>query len=592
MQCVFGLNNFIRAFLLRFIFYDRLNKLHDGLFLSPTSNTFELWNDTSKLPPILFKVYLFNWTNPQELGIKKPHFDQLGPYCFREVRQKDNVTFHHENKTVSYFQRRLWYFDEEHTNGSLSDIVSQLDVVAMSAAHKIRYWEYDWQSTLSYFILNRQLHIRRTVDELLFTGYKDSILAMGKMMMTDSDVPTFDRFGWFYMRNGSTMFDGHFNMETGEDDISQLGILRKWNYKDTTKHNKSPCNVIEGSAGEFWPPGRTKDDISLFSADICRPLFYEYERTTSHFGIEGYRYTIDKKTLGNATRRRFPHDQAKFFEPTTTTEDFFEAEHTTISDVTGFTERAFNNNYSSENTDEYSDNDPDVINMGNCYCNGECTPSGLLNITSCRYGAPVFMSLPHFYKADPAVLDAVEGLRPNAMDHSFSITLEPTTGIPLEVSAALQANVYLHSSNIVKLFKGVPNIYMPMMWFRLKAGITEEMASNLRILLALPTVMLCSGIAMTIVGLCLIAAVTLLYLGKKQPVASTVRTFRLIRKTPYFYSWPKEEYFPKSTRVLQDGTMEKMVDNPEKKTEMVYIDKMSSKEDDNVRNERRLYARH
>lgn len=49
---------------------------------------------------------------------------------YREVRQKDNITFHHENKTVSYFQRRIWYFDEEQSNGNLSDIVVQLDAVA------------------------------------------------------------------------------------------------------------------------------------------------------------------------------------------------------------------------------------------------------------------------------------------------------------------------------------------------------------------------------------------------------------------------------------------------------------------------------
>jgi len=63
---------------------------------------------------------------------------------------------------------------------------------------------------------------------------------------------------------------GHFNMETGEDDISRLGMLRKWNYKDMTKFYKSPCNMVEGSAGEFWPPGRTKDEITLFSTDLCR----------------------------------------------------------------------------------------------------------------------------------------------------------------------------------------------------------------------------------------------------------------------------------------------------------------------------------
>lgn len=86
------------------------------------------------------------------------------------------------------------------------------------------------------------------------------------------------------------------------------------------------------------------------------------------------------------------------------------------------------NDRSAETTsNEYSDDDPDVINIGQCYCGGECTPSGLINVTSCRYGAPVFVSLPHFYKADPLLLNQIEGLMPNGKDHAFSITLEPVS---------------------------------------------------------------------------------------------------------------------------------------------------------------------
>lgn len=167
---------------------------------------------------------------------------------------------------------------------------------------------------------------------------------------------------------------------------------------------------------------------------VChyRPLIFEYDQTVSHFGIEGYQYSVDKKTLGNDTRRRYPHEQAKFFEPTTTTEDFFTAEHfsestrspitTTESLSSGSSEEN-----SSENTGELPDDDPDVVNMGNCYCNGECTPSGMINVTMCRFGAPVFISLPHFYKADPSLLDHIEGLNPNDTQHSFSITLEPVS---------------------------------------------------------------------------------------------------------------------------------------------------------------------
>lgn len=505
-------------------------------------------------------MYLFNWTNPEKFTINKPHFTQVGPYYFREVRQKDNVKFNHENKTVSYRQRRFWYYDAKRSNGSLDEIVTNLDGVATSAVHKIRYWDPDWQKSLSFLMssTSRRLYTSKKVDEWLFTGYSDNLLTMGKMMPIE-DVPNFDRFGWFYMKNGSTDIDGHINMETGEDDISQLGIVRKWNYRDTMKFYKGPCNVIEGGAGEFWPPNRMQDDITLFSTELCRPLIYEYEKTVSHFGIEGYRYVLDKKTLGNDTRRRYPHEQAKYFEPTTTTEDFFAAEHLSEMGITTTSD----NDRSSEKSSEYSDDDPDVINMGNCYCGGECTPSGLINVTACRYGAPVFASLPHFHKADPILLNQVDGLSPNDKDHSFSITVEPRTGIPLKVVARLQVNLLIQPSEIVTLFKNVPKMYIPMIWFELTAEVTEEMSSGLRQLLAVPVVMLSIGITMIVVGLCLIGGVAFLYFKKRRQVI------------------PTEE------------TTEKAVDeSPDKKTEMVYMDKTSSQnEDTNVRGDRRLYAK-
>lgn len=64
-----------------------------------------------------------------------------------------------------------------------------------------------------------------------------------------------------------------------------------------------------------------------------------------------------------------------------------------------------------------------------------------------------------------------------------------------------------------------------MFWFDLKVQVTEEMASDLRKLLILPTVMLCTGIAIAIIGLCLISFIALLFLKKKQHVPATVRKF-------------------------------------------------------------------
>lgn len=51
--------------------------------------------------------------------------------------------------------------------------------------------------------------------------------------------------------------------------------------------------------------------------------------------------------------------------------------------------------------------------------------TGVLNVSSCRLGSPTFMSLPHFYNADPYYTNAVEGLKPEKDKHDFYFTLEP-----------------------------------------------------------------------------------------------------------------------------------------------------------------------
>ncbi|OAD55216.1 Protein croquemort, partial [Eufriesea mexicana] len=511
--------------------------------LTPTSKAFEVWNDTSSLPPMYLKIRFFNWTNPDELRMdyKKPNVVEVGPYVFREVRQKVNVSFNPENHTVSYFNRRWWYYEPELTNGSLTDRITQLNIVAISAKHKIRYWNEALQGTLSLMLSTSNVHISKTVDELLFTGYDDSLIEMGRMV-SGEDIPPFDKFGWFYMMNGSTTFDGNYNMATGTDDIGKFGSLKNWNYRDTTKFFKSPCNVVEGSAGEFWPPYRQRDEIMLYSGDLCRPLTYEYEQTVDYLGLDSYRYVLGEKTLGNSTRRRYPHEQAKYFEQTTTTEDFFEAEH------------------SVEATDP-PEEDPDVVNIGNCYCNGKCTPAGLMNVSSCRYGAPVFASLPHFNRADPSLREAITGLNPDD-DHDFSITLEPRY-IPLSVSAKLQINILLEESKIVSLFRSVPTIYFPVMWFSLEVEATDQFVGDLKKLLAIPNVCICTGLIMIVVGCLVDFTMILLYLLNKQ------------RANPI----PADK-----------NSKKEVVPSAVDKSELIYLNQNYANEDMHVRGDRRLYA--
>lgn len=71
----------------------------------------------------------------------------------------------------------------------------------------------------------------------------------------------------------------------------------------------------------------------------------------------------------------------------------------------------------------------EVDGDNSCDCQGICEPSGLVNLTACRYGAPVFVSLPHFYRARPFHLEKLKGLQPNRENHEFFATIEPVSYI-------------------------------------------------------------------------------------------------------------------------------------------------------------------
>lgn len=62
-----------------------------------------------------------------------------------------------------------------------------------------------------------------------------------------------------------------------------------------------------------------------------------------------------------------------------------------------------------------------------CYYQGEGIPSGAMNISSCKWDAPAFISLPHFYLADPSYRRDIGGMNPQKDKHELSISLEPVS---------------------------------------------------------------------------------------------------------------------------------------------------------------------
>lgn len=338
--------------------------------LTPKSRSYEAW----KQPPISLSldIYIFNWTNPGDFKNHsiKPHFEQLGPYRFSEIPDKVDIQFNPRNSTVTYRRLSMYHFDASGSNGSLHDMVTSVNAVALSAAEKARFASaLKAKISIGLSMYNQQIHVTVPVGELLFEGYEDQMLTLAKEhpFLTGLEVP-FDRVGWFYMRNNSAELTGWYNAHTGVNDINQIGLLKNWNFKKTNGAFEGDCGLIHGSAGEFFAPKQSRySTISVFSPDMCRSVPLDYESDVDVHGLVGYKFTGAERSIDNGSL--YPENW--------------------------------------------------------CFATGEGVYSGVLNISSCRLGTPVFMSYPHFYGGDPYYIKEISGMSPDEQKHQFYMTLEP-----------------------------------------------------------------------------------------------------------------------------------------------------------------------
>ncbi|KAH8282028.1 hypothetical protein KR054_004960 [Drosophila jambulina] len=391
--------------------------------LSPTSRSYEGWK-ISPLP-LNFDVYIFNWTNPEDFYVgsgRKPRFEQLGPYRFRESPDKVDINWHNHNDSVSFHKKSWFYFDAAGSNGSLSDIITQVNTVTHIAAKRAAD---SWVGRTGVNFANRmygqQVTVTRTVDEMLFKGYEHPFIKLGKVLRPD-DVP-YVRIGFQYPRNGSTSFDGDINMFTGADDIAKMGQIHTWNNMTHTGAFEGICGQVRGSMGEFFPPNlSTNDSVYMYMPKMCRAVPLDYTETVTVHGVTAYKYSGTEHAVDNGTL--------------------------------------------------YPDS--------SCYCvGGKCPSIGVIDISRCSFNASIFMSYPHFYKADPRFLEDLEGLQPDPEKHEFFMTLEPNAGVPMDVGGGFQANYYIEPVPGISIYENIPALMIPMIWCEERVRVTEEIAKDI-----------------------------------------------------------------------------------------------------------------
>ncbi|XP_048877098.1 scavenger receptor class B member 1 isoform X1 [Brienomyrus brachyistius] len=447
--------------------------------------SYTMWKD---LPvPFFMSIYFFNILNPDEiLNGEKPVVEERGPYVYREYRQKDNITFH-ANKTVSYREYRQYHFLRNMSVGNESDVVTIPNMLVLGAAVMMEDLSQELRGLLSsvFSAFKEEAFLTKPVGELMW-GY-DSRLVQFLNKIIPGILPASGKFGLFAEFNNSNT--GLFTVFTGQDDIRKVHRVDWWNgLKELSYWRTKQCNMINGTAGQMWPPFMTTEStLPFYSPDACRSMELVYQRPGVLQGIPVYRFVAPTTLFANGS--------------------------------------------------DYASNE------GFC----PCRQSGIQNVSTCRFNAPVFISHPHFYNGDPVLRDFVQGLDPSEDKHGLFIDIHPDTGVPMNVSIRLQLNLYIKAVSNIKQTGKISEVVMPMIWFEEKGYIDGPVLTTFyRNLVLMPTIL--EYLQYVLIGLgllLLLGAVLLCYWEKKRsseefgpshpvkdPTSSATETTPLLQNGP------------------------------------------------------------
>ncbi|KAM3824475.1 platelet glycoprotein 4-like isoform 2-T2 [Vipera latastei] len=355
--------------------------------------------------PIYRQFWVFDVQNPEEVmeNGAAPILEQKGPYTYRmRYMPKENIS-EYEDATLSYLQPNIIRFQPNMSVGLENDTFTtvNLAVVAAPALYKSGVI----QAVLNVWIKssNSKFLQTRTVKEILW-GYGDPFLKKIPIVKMDK------RVGIFYPYNGTA--DGPYRIYSGKDDLSKKGIILTFNNSRTLNYWGSYCDMINGTdASSFHPFLKKSEKLFFFSSDICRSVSARFDREETVKGILLYRFKISPLAFASA-----------------------------------FT---------------YPDN--------NCFCTKEhrrmnCT-SGVLDISSCKKGKPVYISSPHFLRGSKMLFQFVEGMKPNAEEHSTFLNVEPVTGLTLGYSKRLQVNLLVKPNSKITALKNIKHyFFFPILW--------------------------------------------------------------------------------------------------------------------------------
>ncbi|PNI82869.1 SCARB2 isoform 6 [Pan troglodytes] len=205
-------------------------------------NGTEAFDSWEKPPlPVYTQFYFFNVTNPEEiLRGETPRVEEVGPYTYRELRNKANIQFGDNGTTISAVSNKAYVFERDQSVGDPKiDLIRTLNIPVLTVIEwsQVRFLREIIEAMLKAY--QQKLFVTHTVDELLW-GYKDEILSLIHVFRPDISP----YFGLFYEKNGTN--DGDYVFLTGEDSYLNFTKIVEWNGKTSVYITFSDYESVQG----------------------------------------------------------------------------------------------------------------------------------------------------------------------------------------------------------------------------------------------------------------------------------------------------------------------------------------------------------
>ncbi|BHF75090.1 Belongs to the cd36 [Sparganum proliferum] len=411
-------------------------KLAQSISITPGSAVYSNWvcPDT----PVMFSIYLFNITNRDEIFAgMKPRVQEIGPYVYREKREKTNIKFAGEDdySNVTFNLRITYFLDRDLSAGDPDkDTIVGLSIpfVAMSAGMDAGTGPTETEYSFLSLFASPKLFVKTTVNKYLW-GYVDDILDACNSFTPDKCQT--NKVGIMFGKNGTD--SGPFTIDTGVNDISQVGRILTYQGKSTVDvWSSAEASMINGTDGSQLAPGLKHDSTRyIFAHDLCRSFLLEVKGPGKLTNSEDLKVYL----IGGTPQTALPASQYPY-----------------------------NEGFCAPKTP-----------------GPKCPPQGLFDLSSCRAQGdtrpPIYSSQPRFFGADPSLREGIDGmLEPTTENSETKVYVEPKTGLVLEAYKRLQVSVYVRQAKgMSDNFKNFTKpVFFPLAWFE-ESAVADAASLNM-----------------------------------------------------------------------------------------------------------------